>query len=83
MTDNPHRLPRTARPTRYDLVLEPDLDAATFRGTVEIAVDVLEPVAELVLNAAELVIRSASVVFFVSMMCCVLPSPSSKQAALP
>ncbi|HWC68277.1 MAG TPA: M1 family metallopeptidase [Acidimicrobiales bacterium] len=61
MTDNPHRLPRTARPTRYDLVLEPDLDAAAFRGTVDIAVDVLEPVSELVLNAAELDVRSVSI----------------------
>src|ERR687897_92929 len=29
---NPHRLPRTVVPRRYDLTLEPDLDAATFGG---------------------------------------------------
>jgi puromycin-sensitive aminopeptidase len=61
MMVNPHRLPRTARPTRYDLVLEPDLDAASFRGTVEIDVDVSVPLAALVLNAAELDIHSATV----------------------
>ncbi len=41
--DNPHRLPRTARPSRYDLFLEPDLDHATFAGEVAIAVEVLQP----------------------------------------
>ncbi len=59
---DPHRLPRTVVPSRYDLVLEPDLDAGTFRGTVAAAVDVVEPVAEVVLNAIELVIDEAWVV---------------------
>jgi puromycin-sensitive aminopeptidase len=61
MTDNPHRLPRTARPTRYDVLLEPDLDAARFQGTVEVAVEVLEATDTLVLNAAELEIHAAAV----------------------
>ena len=38
----PLRLPRTALPTRYDLVLEPDLATATFTGEVTIALDVVE-----------------------------------------
>ena len=59
---DPHRLPRTVVPSRYDLVLEPDLDAGTFRGTVAASVDVVDPVAELVLNAIELVIDEAWVV---------------------
>ena len=50
---DPYRLPRTVVPSRYDLRLEPDLAAATFAGRVEIAVDVHEPVEEIVLNAAE------------------------------
>ncbi|MBI2709663.1 MAG: M1 family metallopeptidase, partial [Actinobacteria bacterium] len=54
-----HRLPRTVLPSRYDLVLEPDLDAAAFTGTAAIAVDVLEPVDVIVLNAAELEIGEA------------------------
>ena len=33
VSDNPYRLPHTVVPSRYRLVLEPDLDAATFAGT--------------------------------------------------
>ena len=49
-----YRLPRTVVPSRYDLTLEPDLDAGTFSGTVEVALEVREPVTEIVLNANEL-----------------------------
>ena len=45
---------RDRHPPRYDLDLAPDLDAATFAGTVAIDVDVHEPVDEVVLNALEL-----------------------------
>src|SRR5215831_3243029 len=55
------RLPTTVVPSRYDLRLEPDLDAATFRGEEVVAITVGEPVTEIVLNAAELVIESAAV----------------------
>lgn len=58
---DPYRLPRTALPTRYDLVLEPDLPAATFTGEVTIAVDVVAEAAELVLNTNELEIHAATV----------------------
>ncbi len=61
MTENPHRLPRTVRPTRYDLLLEPDLETASFQGTVQVAVDVLEATDTLVLNAAELEVHAAAV----------------------
>ena len=57
---NPHRLPDTVVPTRYDLRLEPDLGAATFRGEVVISLDIREPTREVVLNAAELVIDAAT-----------------------
>jgi puromycin-sensitive aminopeptidase len=56
-----HRLSRSIAPRRYDLVLEPDLPAATFRGTVDIEVDVAEPVREVVLNAIELDLLEAAV----------------------
>jgi aminopeptidase N len=59
--DNPHRLPRTVRPRRYDLTLEPDLDTATFAGEETIEVEVVEPTAEIVLNAAEIEVDEASV----------------------
>ena len=59
---NPHRLPRDVRPTRYDLVLEPDLDGGTFRGTVMITVEADAAVDELVLHAADLQIDSAEII---------------------
>ena len=60
MSSNPHRLHRAVHPERYDIVLEPDLAAATFRGTVDIALVVDEPVEELVCNAADLVLEQAT-----------------------
>ena len=45
-------------PTSYRLELEPDLEASSFSGTVEIDVEVHEPIDELVLNAVELDIVS-------------------------
>ena len=56
-----YRLPTTVVPSRYDIRLEPDLEAATFAGEETIAITVAEPVSEIVLNAAELTVQSASV----------------------
>ena len=56
-----YRLPTTVVPKRYDLRLEPDLGAATFSGEAVITVDVETTLTEIVLNAAELQIQSASV----------------------
>jgi puromycin-sensitive aminopeptidase len=61
VTDNPHRLPRTATPSHYALVLEPDLAAASFTGTARISLEVHEASAELVCNAADLEITGALV----------------------
>jgi puromycin-sensitive aminopeptidase len=57
---DPYRLPRTAVPSRYDIRLEPDLTTLTFRGQQTVALDVTESVSELVLNAIELAVDSAS-----------------------
>jgi puromycin-sensitive aminopeptidase len=57
----PHRLPRTVEPVAYRLELAPDLEGATFTGSVEIDVRVLEPTGRIVLNSAELDIDTASV----------------------
>lgn len=62
-TTNPHRLPRTVVPSRYELTLEPNLDTATFTGSVDIEVDLVEPLEEIVLNAAELVVTEATIIF--------------------
>lgn len=56
------RLPRTVVPSRYDLVLEPDLDGATFAGRCTATVEVVEATTTLVLNAAELEIDEVRLV---------------------
>jgi puromycin-sensitive aminopeptidase len=57
---NPYRLPTTARPSRYDITLRPDLAAATFDGTETITLTVMEPTDELILNAIELELATAT-----------------------
>ena len=52
-----HRLPRNVLPRTYRVVLEPDLVATTFRGSVDVAVEVVQPTTEVILNAAELTIE--------------------------
>ncbi|MEY2403640.1 MAG: puromycin-sensitive aminopeptidase, partial [Acidimicrobiaceae bacterium] len=54
-----HRLPRTVRPTRYVLTLEPDIAAARFAGQEAVAIEVLEALDEVVLNARGLEIDAA------------------------
>ena len=61
MSDNPFRLPRDVVPSRYDLVLEPDIERATFTGTASITIDVREPTAAIVLNALDLILRDATI----------------------
>jgi len=56
------RLPRSLRPRRYELVLRPDLDAATFTGSLRLLVELTEPTDEIVLNATELAITHAALV---------------------
>ena len=57
---DPYRLPRTAVPSRYDIRLEPDLTTLVVRGQQTVALEVTESISELVLNAIELAIDSAS-----------------------
>ncbi|MCB0998888.1 MAG: M1 family metallopeptidase [Acidimicrobiales bacterium] len=61
MTENPFRLGREVLPERYDLVLQPDLSAASFTGSVTIECSVVDPVGEIVLNAVELDIHAVRV----------------------
>jgi puromycin-sensitive aminopeptidase len=55
----PYRLPRSVLPDRYELTLTPDLGGATFAGEERVTVRVVEPVAEIALNAIELQIHTA------------------------
>jgi puromycin-sensitive aminopeptidase len=61
VTENRYRLPRAIVPSHYALVLEPDLAAASFTGTVTVDVQVVEAVEQMVLNAAELSITHVEV----------------------
>jgi len=54
------RLPHGAVPTTYRLRLEPDLEALSFRGNVEIVVELSAATNVVVLNAADLEIEGAS-----------------------
>ncbi|HWO41785.1 MAG TPA: M1 family metallopeptidase, partial [Candidatus Eisenbacteria bacterium] len=49
-----HRLPLSVSPQRYEIRLEPDLNAARFSGEEKVVLEVHEPVDRLTLNAAEL-----------------------------
>jgi puromycin-sensitive aminopeptidase len=57
--DDPYRLPRTVVPERYAVTIAPDFAASSFSGEVAIAVQIHEPVPEIVLNAADLGIVEA------------------------
>jgi puromycin-sensitive aminopeptidase len=56
-----YRLPWTVVPSRYEIRIEPDLGSGTFAGAERVEVNVREPVREIVLNAAELVILEVSI----------------------
>ena len=58
---SPYRLPRTVLPSRYEVSLAPDLDNASFTGSVSIAATAIESADEIVLNAIELEIHSVTV----------------------
>ena len=51
------QLPRTVRPTHYDVAIEPNPDTLTFDGQVAIAIDVLQPTTSITLNALDLRFR--------------------------
>jgi puromycin-sensitive aminopeptidase len=56
-----NRLPRAVVPRRYDLTIEPDIGACTFEGSVTVTADVVQPTGEIVLNARDLDVTSATV----------------------
>ena len=54
-------LPKNVRPSKYTLMLQPDLETFTFSGSVAIDIEVLQPAESIVLNAAELAVTSCRV----------------------
>ena len=59
MTDPDPRLPTGVAPRHYAIELEPDLEAATFAGSVAIDIVLTEPAGSIMLNAAELSVARA------------------------
>ncbi len=57
-----YKLATNVRPDRYQLRLAPDLTAFTFVGEETVTITVLEPTADICLNAAELQVHSAVIV---------------------
>ena len=53
-TPTPTQLPRLVRPTHYNVTIEPDAAALTFRGDVAISLEVLAPVQSITLNALDM-----------------------------
>ena len=52
-------LPETARPNKYRITLQPDLNNFTFKGEQSVDLQVLQPTSTIVLNAIDLEISSA------------------------
>ena len=52
-------LPDSVRPVHYDLTLTPDFENFTFAGEVDITVRMAPGTSEIVLNCAEIDIKSA------------------------
>src|SRR5437899_6106234 len=57
----PYRLPTTVTPEVYQIRLTPDLSAARFAGEEKVLLQIQEPVREIILNAAELELKSVSI----------------------
>ena len=60
-TESDYRLPRNVLPRHYDITLEPDLEVASFKGSVAIDIEVVEATSVITLNAIELEIHTAVV----------------------
>ncbi|KAH8886640.1 hypothetical protein GQ53DRAFT_727648 [Thozetella sp. PMI_491] len=56
------RLPKSVKPTHYELDLDLDLDKLTFRGSVVIHLEILDETTSIVLNSKDLEITSTKIV---------------------
>ena len=57
----PGKLPKQVVPQKYSIRIKPDMEKLTFTGSEAVKIEVREPVSELVLNALELEITTASI----------------------
>jgi aminopeptidase N len=72
------RLPTTVVPLHYHVLLRPDLAAAKFAGQLRVEVDVRSQTDTIVVNAAELEVQSAEIVFGVRYNGAVAPTAFSR-----
>ena len=56
----PGRLPKSVKPSRYDLTLGVDIDTLSLQGHVVIYLDVMEPTDTITLNAIDFRITNIS-----------------------
>jgi len=61
MIKNPYRLSENIKAIRYDLDLTPDLDKFTFKGHVNIEIDVLKDTKKIILNSKDLEIINVKI----------------------
>src|SRR5487761_1284602 len=54
------QLPRSVRPSHYDVSVTPHADKLSFDGTVTVTVDVLQPTTSITLNAIDMTFSSVS-----------------------
>ena len=47
-----YRLPTTVFPERYEIKLTPNLSTATFTGEEKVLIQIIEPVRQIIVNAA-------------------------------
>src|SRR5262245_10387411 len=57
----PYRLPITVIPGHYEIKLAPDLSTATFAGEEKVLIQIVEPVRQIIVNAAELEFQAVSI----------------------
>ena len=58
---NPHRLSELVVPENYKIILEPNLNEHTFNGEVNINIDVINNIDQIIINSAELLIKSVEI----------------------
>jgi len=59
--EKPYRLPTNVVPERYEIKLTPDLSTARFAGEEKVSIQVIQPVRQIIVNAAELEFQAVSI----------------------
>ena len=54
-------VPTNVKPVKYQITLEPNMEAFTFKGQESIDIEILEPTDSITLNSVEIEVQSAQV----------------------